>query len=178
MLNGYYTPAQGCDEALNAYCKMSCKNRFTLARKEGPGNQWRCMELSTLSDDTRSHAPGTQGWCTRNNADQLPAVLNACKLTSPPPTPLPSSPSPVAMLQSRPSLPSPSPPAPLPLLPPPPLPPATPMYTSNGYYGPAHGASICEACAAGTFQATTGQTACTACPAGSYCLPRSTAALA
>ena len=50
MLNGYYTPASGCDEALNAYCASSCKVFGTVvARLDGGdgtgvhgGTKWRC----------------------------------------------------------------------------------------------------------------------------------------
>ena len=62
MSNGYYWKAEGCDEALHAFCKRSCSNggRLTLARFDrGDGEskkKWRCYDLVTLTDDTLRYA--------------------------------------------------------------------------------------------------------------------------
>ena len=129
LSNGYYGPAQGCDEALNAYCKTSCKLAKTVARRDGPGPKmkWRCYELSALSADTRTYENGGNGgkYCTRAKANQLRGALASCvqarsSPSSQPPSPPPPSPPPLSLPPPLPaSLPPPSPvPTPPPTPPP------------------------------------------------------------
>ena len=78
MVGGYYPPAQGCDEVMNAYCASSCNKPYmTLARYGGPISIWRCMPLSVLSEDTIT-VVGSGGWCNRNRDNELPGVLASC----------------------------------------------------------------------------------------------------
>ena len=72
MSAGYYGPARGCDEALNAYCERECTKdgALTVARLDGPGNKrkWRCYTLSALSLDTRKYVDASEDsskYCTR-----------------------------------------------------------------------------------------------------------------
>ena len=80
MADGYYARANGCDEALHAYCEAKCPLDGPLvARYDGPGgdDRWRCFTLETLSADTRRYVSGS-AYCTRNRGNQLPGALAAC----------------------------------------------------------------------------------------------------
>lgn len=147
LVNGYYLPAKGCDEALNNFCETSCSSILdvpTVARYDKAGGlfsftKWRCYALSTLSADTLHYRSGS-AFCTR---DEIGALLTRCQNWprpppppppsppppgSPPPAPLPGEP-PGQRPQAPPSPPSPQPPPPSapspqtpPLVPPPSVP--------------------------------------------------------
>ena len=146
MLNGYYAPAQGCDAALNAYCRADCSPHkdgvATLARYDvgliGDATKWRCYTLAALSSDTQQYIRGHGSYCTRSYTNQIPRVLRACLATSPPPPP--SSPPPVQF----------SPPPPPPRSPPlhyayqDPLPPCSSSTTASRRSPPPHHGVPCH----------------------------------